>query len=296
MAIVVPPNPLPRDVNVGPILLGLTLTLLGFVFITTFLRIYARLSLRTAGWDDYTMMAAVAVVIVRVSIQIIQVVEYGNGRHRWFISAEDYVNNNRLGWFAQITLFVGNCLVKISIIFLMLRIKESRSLKIVLGIMMIGLIITNLGVVVILLAECRPISTFWEGPAVTGGKCWNTKIRIYYIYFTIAYSLATDFFCSSLPIIVVWKVQLPLKKKVSLWALMSLGLLATGFGVGRAASLGLGTSDLSYDFAIAAIWSNAELFLAIIGANLAISRSIYRFLRHGKNISHSTNVTGNPSS
>lgn len=35
-------------------------------------------------------------------------------------------------------------------------------------------------------------------------------------------------------------------------------------------------------YCIAAIWSNLELFLGINAANLALSRSIWVFLRHGK--------------
>ncbi|RMJ20081.1 hypothetical protein CDV36_000161 [Fusarium kuroshium] len=52
---------------------------------------------------------------------------------------------------------------------------------------------------------------------------------------------------------------------------------ATGFGIARAASLGIKTSDLSWVYAITAIWSNLELYLGIVGANLALSRSIYGY-------------------
>jgi hypothetical protein len=41
-------------------------------------------------------------------------------------------------------------------------------------------------------------------------------------------------------------------------------------------------SATSGAYCIAAIWSNLELFLGVIAANLAISRSIYRHFRHGK--------------
>lgn len=66
-----------------------------------------------------------------------------------------------------------------------------------------------------------------------------------------------------LPLVVVWQVRIPLSTKLSVGALMSLGLMlatskppnrtskltlthsATGFGIARAASLGLVTNDLS---------------------------------------------------
>ncbi|KAK3941959.1 hypothetical protein QBC46DRAFT_428825 [Diplogelasinospora grovesii] len=120
---------------------------------------------------------------------------------------------------------------------------------------MAGLVVTNGGVIVILLAECSPVEAYWRG----NGVCWDSRVRIYSIYFTIGTP----------------KVRIPPRTKVLVCGLMSLGLLATGFGVARASSLGLTTSDLTWAYAIAAIWSNSELFLGIIAANLALSRSVH---------------------
>nr|RBQ90694.1 hypothetical protein FVER53263_12373 [Fusarium verticillioides] len=185
MASVQPPNPLPPDQNVGPILLGISGTCLALVIITTSVRIWVRTALRSSGWDDYTIV-----------------------------------------------------------------------------------IVTLLGIA----------SAYWTGI----GECWNPRIRIYYIYATIAFSILTDLICSLLPVFVIWNTSLPLKTKISVWALMSLGLVATGFGIARATSLGVVTSDLSWVYAITAIWSNLELYLGIVGANLALSRSIFAyFFREG---------------
>ncbi|KAF5649885.1 integral membrane protein [Fusarium sp. NRRL 25303] len=219
MASVQPPNPLPPDQNVGPILLGISGTCLALVIITTSVRIWVRTALRSSGWDDYTIVLVTLLGVARFGVQVGQV-SIGNGRHRWFIEPEDYVQNNKLG----------------------------------------------------------PVSAYWTGV----GECWNPRIRIYYIYATIAFSILTDLICSLLPVFVIWNTSLPLKTKISVWALMSLGLVATGFGIARATSLGVVTSDLSWVYAITAIWSNLELYLGIVGANLALSRSIFAyFFREG---------------
>jgi len=105
---------------------------------------------------------------------------------------------------------------------------------------------------------------------------------------------------------VIWKMTLPPKTKAAVAGLMSMGLLATGFGVARATSLGEKTNDLSCmsllhtllfsyifspvltqhrlagSYAFVALWSNLELWLGIIAANLALTRSIWRFLCHGR--------------
>ena len=40
-----------------------------------------------------------------------------------------------------------------------------------------------------------------------------------------AYSILTDLLCSLLPLVVVWKVRIPMRTKVMVCGLMSLGLL-----------------------------------------------------------------------
>ncbi|KAF5614476.1 uncharacterized protein FTJAE_13745 [Fusarium tjaetaba] len=190
MASVQPPNPLPPDQNVGPILLGISGTCLALVIITTSVRIWVRTALRSSGWDDYTIVIVTLLGIARYGVQVGQV-SIGNGRHRWYIEPEDYVQNNKLGWVAQILLFASICLLKISILLLLLRIKDSR--------------------------RVRPVSAYWTGV----GECWNPRIRIYYIYATIGMYFES-------------------------------------------------------------IWSNLELYLGIVGANLALSRSIFAyFFREG---------------
>lgn len=71
---------------------------------------------------------------------------------------------------------------------------------------------------------------------------------------------------------------------------MSLGLIATAVAIVRASSLGIKTADLSYDYAIAAIWANTELHLGIIATNLALSRMIWGYF-WGVTKSMSTNNT-----
>ncbi|RYO88295.1 hypothetical protein DL766_003455 [Monosporascus sp. MC13-8B] len=227
MATLTPPDPLPPDENVGPTLVALS-SVLGFLaLLTGSLRLYVRFAQHNAGWDDYLMVVLLPIATMRLVVQGVQL-HYGNGRHRWYISQEDYVTNNMLGWYAQHMLFLGMCILKCSIMFLLLRIKDTRNLRWLLGGIMVVLVITSLGCSIILLSECKPISAYWTGV----GVCWDVRIRIYWIYVTI-------------------------------W---------------RAMSLGIQTTDLSYVFARVAIWSNLELFLGIIAANLALTRQIYVYV------------------
>lgn len=67
-------------------------------------------------------------------------------------------------------------------------------------------------------------------------------------------------------------------------------LSATICAVLRARSLGLKTNDLSWDYAIAAIWGNVELGLGTIAANMVLLRSYITFFT-GRSISSSRATT-----
>lgn len=117
--------------------------------------------------------------MVRTSLQI-DSVKHGNGRHRWYLSKEDYEHVNFLTWMTQIFLFSNIALLKCSICLLILRIKNEKILRRCLYAMMVGLVLTNVEPIIILLAQCRPIQKSWR--ALPYGKCWPTQVRIYSIY------------------------------------------------------------------------------------------------------------------
>ncbi|KAK3939752.1 hypothetical protein QBC46DRAFT_364621 [Diplogelasinospora grovesii] len=267
-----------KNQNAGPALLAVTSTLWCLAVVTTGLRLCTRRALGMTSWDDYTIGLTALLATIRFGFQIGQA-RHGNGRHRVYLSEEDYINNTMLGWFAMVFLFASACFLKISICLLILRIKDTRPLKMLLYTVMAGLVATNFGVIVELIAQCNPISHYWR--PTEGGRCWDIRVRIYTIYITIGFSILTDLLCSFLPLVVIWTLTIPLKTKAAVWALTSLGLLATGFGVARAGSLSLTTDDMSWTYCTAAIWSNVELFIGIIAANMALTRSLWRFLRHG---------------
>lgn len=179
---------LPPQNDAGPILLGVSSILMVFALISTFSRIYLRISNKIMGWDDATIIVAVLLSIARLGFQIEQA-KYGDGKHWVHNSASNYTMINKYGWNAQLLLFSAVAFLKVSICLLILRIKDTRALRIVVFTIMAGVLFTNFGCVIILLAECHPIG-FWRGASAT---CWPRKIRIYSIYGTIGTSTLLTF-------------------------------------------------------------------------------------------------------
>ena len=265
----------PDDAHAGEVLLVITIILTIVAFLSTVVRLYVRWQRNVLGWDDYLIGAATGLALGRSIIQIVSVTR-GNGKHHWQLSVSDYAYVLFCGWLTQLFLFPMLALLKTSICLLVLRIKDPPRLRYFLWGVIVGLILTNLLPEIVLLAECSPVDAYWKGDS---DKCWNPSVRIYSIYLQTAYSVTTDLMCSLLPIYVVWDLQMSTLKKVGIWSLMSLGLISTAFALLRASTLGLVTSDLSFDYCWTSIWANIEVYVGIIAANLSLCRIYYGWFK-----------------
>lgn len=196
-------------------------SVLGFIAIlTTCLRVTVRISRRVFGRDDVFMIAATVTAIVRYSVNS-HAVNAGYGRHQDELNEDEYTYTNFLSWLGQIFLFTALCLMKISIGLLIMRIKDSRKSNIFQRTLIGGLALTNLEVLIVLFAECRPMSAYWNPRT---GICWSNKYRIYSIYIQVGFSILTDVIYSLMPAALVWRLTMKLNKKLGICALMCMGL------------------------------------------------------------------------
>ena len=180
----VSPNDYPPDRDVGPILVWVTVALSIVAILLVSLRIWVRWTILKLASDDWTMVVALLIANSRMIFQILQLTE-GNGRHRVYLTEEQYIRSNKWGWYAQLGLFGGMCFCKISICLLILRIKSDKFLRRLMTGVIGGLILTNGTFVIILLAECQPLYAYWRPNT---GHCWTSKARIYTAYCAVGES------------------------------------------------------------------------------------------------------------
>ncbi|KAJ4368026.1 hypothetical protein N0V83_006381 [Neocucurbitaria cava] len=257
----------------GTAIVAVSVVLTTIAFTTTCLRLWVRKGRRAIGADDYTITAAMCLTIVEAALTI-QATTHGKGKRGKYLSKGDTEYINMYSWYAQHVLFAAMALVKISVCLLVTRIKESKPMKWLTGVVIAVLCTSALECSIVLLAQCRPISAHWRP---VPGACWPPEVRIYSIYVQAGFSIITDLICSLLPIVIMWNIQLPFRKKLSISVLMGLGLVCTACSAVRAKSLDAKAQDLAYEYGIVAIWAITELCLGIIATNLGLSRSMYYY-------------------
>jgi hypothetical protein len=164
--------------NRGPALIIVSVLLTIIAFFTTMLRLWVRRKRRALGWDDYIIAVAMILTVIEAALTI-KAVTRGKGKPSDSLSKGDKEFINMYSWYAQHVLFAAMASVKISVCLLITRIKSSSQMKWLTGIIIAVLTAAALEVIIVLLAQCQPISLYWRpGP----GTCWPTEVRIYSIY------------------------------------------------------------------------------------------------------------------
>jgi hypothetical protein len=77
-----------------------------------------------------------------------------------------------------------------------------------------------------LLFQCIPIQYFWKRVYLTTpGTCLSNNVEAGMAYTQAILSAISDFILGALPIWIVWNVQMPRRLKVSVAALLGIGIL-----------------------------------------------------------------------
>ncbi|CAK7199989.1 hypothetical protein SEUCBS139899_002677 [Sporothrix eucalyptigena] len=284
----------PTDSRRG-VIIGVISFILPFTTAVVLLRFYTRhyLSGRAVGADDWMMLVSLVLAIVDGSTMLLMTTQ-GLGHHMWTLTAEQVTTYNM--YFYMSIVFYYACLgtVKTAILLQYLRVFAVKMRKITLvALVLIGLWSTALVLVSVL--ACRPIRGFWDksvdASCVPDLPQW---------YVNAAGNIATDIIIFTLPIPVLWRLNLPRSQRLSLIGIFCLGFFTCTISVIRITFLNLNGDD-TYANVAAACWSIGELCCAIVCSSLPTLRPVFFHLlpgplRHNHrhhNQSNSNNINGN---
>ncbi|KAI0476823.1 hypothetical protein F4859DRAFT_521404 [Xylaria cf. heliscus] len=242
----------------GESTLALQIGIVSALFVTaltiTILRVYSRTVLAKAfGWDDGFMVGATFSALVSFILFIYQA-HHGFGKHKVFVSPDDLWKFGAANFAQTILNLLGLGLLKISISLSLLRLCRAF------------VSIYTIFAFLTLFLYCRPLSGFWD-LTLKDAKCYSITLFIRFGLANTALSIFTDILLASLPIPVIWQLQLKTKIRVYLIIMLALGWGAVGIGIVKAINqINYNPfGDVTYEISVPT-WAFIQLNVSIIAA------------------------------
>ncbi|KAF2877697.1 hypothetical protein BDV95DRAFT_602061 [Massariosphaeria phaeospora] len=249
--------------------------------ITTILRVFIRVKTRAFGLDDYLMVFAY-VVSIAVGVFTLIFINYGSGVLASNTTKYDVAQSKKWNLFAGIGYAVATAFIKLSICVMLIRItpRTKRSiLYTIYGVMLLACC-GALARTITFTTRCKPMSAAWD---LSLGTCSSAVILTNVSYFFAAVCILTDLICATIPIFIIWDVQLSVRNKTYIGMIMALGILASVATCIRIKYLVGYASQTKYLFGLSyiATWSEVEICLGIIAGSLPVMRPLLRYLHPG---------------
>lgn len=203
-------------------------------FITACLRFYTRAILvRSFGKDDVFMALAVLFGIAGF-VSWIVCCKNGYGRRQRYVSREELSVVLEAQFYESVleASFAFGFL-KVSIALSLLRLNRGgRWYKRILWTLIGFTCFYTLFAFITFLTWCKPISGLWE--RTPGTKCYNKELYRDFGLFNAACNITTDVLFATLPVPLIWSLQLQRRTRLYLIGILSGGYFAVALGVAKA--------------------------------------------------------------
>ncbi|KAI8270170.1 hypothetical protein K4K58_011571 [Colletotrichum sp. SAR11_239] len=209
-----------------------TFHLIALIFVS--LRTYTRAAIvKTTGLDDYMMiMAALCALGGGMVIFIIQA-QYGLGKHRDTISKLDYVEYSKVGFFQSIiSAIAALAFLKISIALSLLRLSKNPWYSRSLWALIVFVVLYTIMAWLSFFLYCKPLAGYWDKSLKP--TTYGITLFVNFALINTAFNIFTDVCFATLPIPIIWVLQMKLRTRVYLIIVLSLGYFAVIMGIIKA--------------------------------------------------------------
>ncbi|KAL8636467.1 MAG: hypothetical protein Q9228_006139 [Teloschistes exilis] len=263
---------------------------LAVVFVA--LRFISRRLKAGLGIDDWVMLLALFLITCECTGVLLGTIHYGSAKHMIFVKDGTAV--------AKITLAVqelyttGISCVKISVLLMYHRIFQNTSRRFHIALWATGAFIVAYNFVqfLVILFQCTPVKAAWD-PTVPGAKCIKLMLEL---EVSGCFNALTDIITVCLPMPLLWRAQMPPRKKYQVIATFLVGGFVCIVSVWRVPmQAGISLVDASYTDVTACNWSFVELSVAIMCGCLPTLRPLIGWCLNGGKLDPET-VTGRKTS
>ncbi|KAH8696377.1 hypothetical protein BGW36DRAFT_397944 [Talaromyces proteolyticus] len=227
------------------------------------LRLWVRIRMkRCAGWDDWIMVAVIPFIICSTVTTNLGT-KYGLGYHIWDNKPEWLKPSLMTSYFNQLLIVIIMTLVKVSLLISYLRFLTVSTFRHLSWAIIALILVWGLSFLITILVACRPLHAYWDTTLDSSAECSNEQART--LAFTIT-NLIFDIIVLILPVPTLWKLQLPIRERLVLIGLMSLGIVACA-----ASAVRLYYANRIYNISFDVTWDGYQLWLwVLVEINLAV--------------------------
>lgn len=279
----------------APALLAASAMCIIFIVISVAMRFYAQSMIGKTWAADMWLIAFAAVIALAVTAGSIVAIHNGLGKHQLRVQNEDPSPPShtlmifQMGYVVTILQSVGLMTTKLSILIFYRRVFTTRhkAFKIALYLVATFSLILGIASTIEFIVRCVPPQLFWERVYLILGSTppkpldgWCMPQTLHLVIPLIA-DLVSEIAILILPVIGLWKVQLPMRKKMGLFFAFSLGIFVTAISIIRLnyAYRIENAGDISWDNADTFIWTAVQVSFGVTCASVPAMAPIYRLFR-----------------
>ncbi|KAI1390567.1 uncharacterized protein F4822DRAFT_154594 [Hypoxylon trugodes] len=195
---------------------------------------------------------------------------YGLGQHDTDVRREDRRTSIKIGITGLAVVSTAAGTGKVAVALFLMRIVVSVWHKAFLWFWIITTMVWSIFLSVSCFVQCIPVASLWDERI----KTFRCPLNLAVISIT---ACSTDFFLAAFPWVVLWRLNMRRREKVTICISLSLGVLAGICGIIRIFSIkGLShESDYLSDTTSALIWTNSELTITLICVCIPVLRPLW---------------------
>ncbi|KAF3761987.1 hypothetical protein M406DRAFT_231046, partial [Cryphonectria parasitica EP155] len=244
--------------------------------VTVATRSYTQLRItKQFGLSDWLMLVSVIIITTFAALISVQY-HYGWGRHQACITdlqkLETQIKFNIVG---QSFGIMGSTFGRMSfIVFMLVLFGSQRWVRWTLWVMFVAQIITNLGTVIAIYAQCNDPRALYIF-TLSDAQCWPS----YYLGWAhTSFNGACDLFLSILPAAMVWNLHMATRLKIGVAILLGMSALALVGLIMKCVYLNAlsNTGDYSYNTVPMFTWIVVEGTLVAMAASAPFIRPLFR--------------------
>ncbi|KAK4188164.1 integral membrane [Podospora australis] len=280
------------DHDEGPLLIRSAASLLALATVTVILRLSMRWrSALGLGIDDALIVISLVLLAAFVAMALLGVAHGGVGKH---LAVNMVIDRDRLPrtmtylYASEFCLFALVATIKFSILAMYVRIFPTPTMR--KGAYILAAItgIWWIATLFVVAFQCSPVRKVYS-PYMEEGTCLN---KSKFFLGNAVPHLVEDLLIMALPVMEVWRLQVPRRQKAAIGGVFMLGIFVFVIGCIRLkilVDLVAHQADLTLAIAPAWCWTIAEPAVAIVTASLPTMRSLLRYIFGKTFASHSSN-------